>query len=69
MAERELTALRCSVRGCHNPMPYWNIGFCRATVEWVCRDHIPPEITFPVSLHGDDWLATGRSKPKDPRDK
>ncbi len=61
-AHKVLQALRCSHEGCHNPPPYWNIAFNQKGLDWRCLDHLPDakEITFPVSLWGEDYLTTKR---------
>lgn len=68
--EASIHGLRCSLEGCRNPPPFYNVAgldIRSHTIIWRCRDHIPPEIIFPIGLHGDDYLSTGRKKPSDPR--
>jgi hypothetical protein len=57
-----LVARRCSIEGCWGGPKLWNIraGRMNGAQEWRCLAHIPPDITFPVSLFGDEWKATGR---------
>ncbi len=61
------TKLVCSV--CEAGLPLWNISRETGGTEWVCLKHIPKEITFPISLFGEEYLKSGRKLPKDPRDK
>lgn len=52
----------CSVEGCRSPLPFYNIKNRRDLPDdWRCSLHIPPSITFPIGLHGDEWAATGRT--------
>jgi hypothetical protein len=57
-----LVARRCSIEGCHGGPRLWNIaaGQMNGAAIWRCLAHIPPDITYPVALHGDEWKATGR---------
>lgn len=58
-----LVARRCSIEGCWGGPKLWNIRAGSLNGEeavWRCLAHIPPDMTFPVSLFGDEWKATGR---------
>jgi hypothetical protein len=57
-----LVARRCSIEGCQGGPRLWNIaaGHMNGAAIWRCIAHIPPDITYPVSLWGDEWKATGR---------
>ena len=57
----ELRATACSVAGCHTGLPHFNLAN-RPDVpaDWRCLAHIPDSVTFPIGLHGDEWVATGR---------
>lgn len=52
--------LRCGIEGCEMTMPLFNIAAALGNYEWRCLSHIPPEITFPIGLHGEEWTETGR---------
>lgn len=60
--KRELAARRCSIEGCHGGPVLWNVaaGKLNGAVDWRCLAHIPVDMTYPVSLSGDEWKATGR---------
>jgi hypothetical protein len=60
--QRVLVARRCSIEGCHGGPRLWNIaaGQLNGAAIWRCLAHIPPDISYPVALHGDEWKATGR---------
>lgn len=67
-----LRQIECSV--CHRKMyetidgrprlatALWQVGqLPRQPLDWRCIEHIPPEITFPVGLWGEDWERSGRN--------
>lgn len=58
----DLVARRCSIEGCWGGPILWNIraGGMNGAADWRCLAHIPADMTFPVSLFGDEWKATGR---------
>jgi hypothetical protein len=60
--EHVLIARRCSIEGCQGGPRLWNIaaGQMNGAAIWRCIAHIPPDLTYPVSLWGDEWKATGR---------
>lgn len=51
-----LRCVECQALGIASSLPLWNLGG-----RWLCLRHIPPDVTFPIGLWGDDWLATGRA--------
>jgi hypothetical protein len=57
-----LVARRCGIEGCQGGPRLWNIaaGQMNGAAIWRCLAHIPPDLTYPVSLWGDEWKATGR---------
>jgi hypothetical protein len=55
-----LEGRKCTILGCTNGPRLYNIGAQLKKVEWRCIEHIPPELTFPIGLWGDEWKATGR---------
>lgn len=63
-ADRDLVARRCGIEGCWGGPILWNISAGRMSgeVAWRCLAHIPPDITYPVSLipGSPEWKATGR---------
>lgn len=60
--ERVLVARRCGIEGCQGGPRLWNVaaGQMNGAAIWRCIAHIPPDLTYPVSLWGDEWKATGR---------
>lgn len=62
-AEGPLERVAISVRHCTQcntaALPLFNIGG-----DWRCLRHIPEHVLFPVGLHGDELLSTGRTPPK-----
>jgi hypothetical protein len=60
--QRVLVARRCGIEGCQGGPRLWNIaaGQMNGAAIWRCLAHIPPDLTYPVSLWGDEWKATGR---------
>lgn len=52
----------CVVLGCFNGGTLYNIAFNVRSVEWRCPDHVPQSINNPVGMHGDDRVATGRTR-------
>jgi hypothetical protein len=60
--EHVLIARRCGIEGCQGGPRLWNIaaGQMNGAAIWRCIAHIPPDLTYPVSLWGDEWKATGR---------
>jgi hypothetical protein len=65
-----LKHLHCASEECdaHYPEPMYNVAFALQNAgvanrpDWRCVRHIPPELSYPVSLHGDDWERSGRKK-------
>jgi hypothetical protein len=57
-----LVARRCGIEGCQGGPRLWNVaaGHLNGAAIWRCIAHIPPDIPYPVALHGDEWKATGR---------
>jgi len=55
-------AVRCAVEGCEAPFPYFNIEATRSSYNWRCLTHIPPDITFPIGMNSEEWIASGRKK-------
>lgn len=60
--QTDLVARRCSIEGCQGGPALWNIavGRLNGQIVWRCLAHIPPDINYPVALHGAEWKATGR---------
>jgi hypothetical protein len=60
--QKILVARRCSIEGCQGGPKLWNVAAAQLNGEaiWRCIAHIPPDISYPVALHGDEWKATGR---------
>jgi hypothetical protein len=60
--QKILVARRCSIEGCQGGPRLWNVaaGHLNGAAIWRCLAHIPPDISYPVALHGDEWKATGR---------
>jgi ParB-like chromosome segregation protein Spo0J len=52
----------CAVLGCLNGGTLYNIAFNVQRVEWRCGEHVPRSIENPVGMHGDDRVATGRTR-------
>src|SRR5215475_1970960 len=56
----ELIGYRCSTKGCNNGMPFFNLSQ-DGSFHFVCIEHIPPEMSFPIGLWGEDWEKSGRA--------
>lgn len=58
----EIVARRCSVEGCQGGPKLWNVARPNKPDNWRCLQHIPKDITFPISLWGEDWKAVKKEE-------
>lgn len=52
---------RCRAAGCVDGPPFFNLNRMGGEPHYVCINHIPKNIDFPLALWGDEWMKTGRN--------